>query len=145
MPDKCDEHDFDPERKTEIVQTSPGVFRIGRKWRAWQEKMAGTVRGKLHRSERPVPIPPRPFKGRPWGELTSDERAQLIEWERTRAAVRKENRAGFAKRRETRRVEDRQHRQKMRAVHERLRVLELEKTRLQREEGRLAALSRVQA
>src|SRR5215207_1151504 len=118
---------------------------IGDKWRAWQEKMAGAVRDKLHPSERPVPVPPRPFKGRPWGELTSDERAKLIEWERTRDAVRKENRAGFAKRREVQRQEDRQHREKLRAVHEQMRVLDMKKLRLEREEERLAALSRVRA
>jgi hypothetical protein len=26
--DKSDKHDFDPKRKTEIVQTRPGVFKI---------------------------------------------------------------------------------------------------------------------
>src|SRR5215218_4686362 len=116
---------------------------IGDKWRAWQEKMVGTVREKLHPSERPVPAPPRPFKGRPWGQLTSDERAKLIEWERTRDAVRKENRAGFAKRQKAQRDEDRQHRVKLSAVHEQMRVLDAEKLRLEREEERLAALSRV--
>src|SRR5215211_4215115 len=119
---------------------------IGDKWRAWQEKMAGTVRAKLHPSERPVPAPPRPFKGRPWGQLTSDERAQLIEWERTRDAVRRENRQGFAKRQKgAQREEDRQHREKLSELRERVRALDAEKLRLEREEERLAALSRVQA
>ncbi len=117
---------------------------IGDKWRQWQEKVAGTVREKLHPSERPRPAPPRPHKGVRWDQLTDDQRAAVIEWDRARYAVQKENRAGFAKRREAKREEDRKHREQLRAVRDKLRAATAEKLRLEREEERLAFRARVQ-